>query len=266
MSPPTLETTPTTAALEMIQVTVGSLHQTERVVLEDVNWTVAPGDYWVVGGLHASGKSDLLAVAAGIMPPLAGIHRVLGRELAVGFEAEVLAARLPIGLVFDGGRLLNHLTIAENVSLPIRYHQNLTPGECQERVQEWLKLIELERHADDRPAQLGRNWRQRVGLARALILQPQILLLDNPLTGLDPRDVSWWLRLLQELSTGHRMLGGHPVTLAATADDLRPWREQATRFALLKERQFIVLGDRPGLAAQREPFLENLLPGVAARS
>src|ERR1700704_1120361 len=77
-------------ALEMVDVTVGSLASPEAVVLQGVNWRVAVGDYWVVGGLQASGKSDLLATAAGAMPPLHGVFRVFGQELGAGFDHEQL--------------------------------------------------------------------------------------------------------------------------------------------------------------------------------
>src|SRR5689334_19839966 len=90
-------------ALEMIDVTVGSLADPNTIVLEGVNWRVAVSDYWVVGGLQASGKSDLLATAAGAMPPVHGGFRVFGQELGAGFDHEHLPTRLRLGLVFDGG-------------------------------------------------------------------------------------------------------------------------------------------------------------------
>ena len=261
------QSAPPPPALEMIQVTVGSLKSPEKVVLREVNWTAEPGDFWAIGGLQASGKSDLLAMAAGIMPPLEGAYRVLGRALSASYEAERLAARLPIGLVFDGGRLLNHLTIAENVSLPIRYHHNLTPHECQTQTQDLLELVGASKRADEMPFAMGRGWHQRVGLARALALKPQILLLDNPLTGMDPREVGWWLGLLHELWVGHRILDGRPLTLVVTGDDLRPWKEQATRFAVLQNERFIVLGHRSELATHQESsFLQHLLPAPSPRS
>lgn len=248
-----------TPALEMRDVTVTSLNDPEAVVLEGVNWSVSAGDYWVIGGLHRSGKSDLMALAAGLMLPERGTYRVFGHELTAGFEHEILAARLRIGLVFDGGRLLSHLTVAENIALPLRYHKNLAMPEATRAVEALVDFAGLDSFADANPGATSRNWQQRAGLARALALRPEVLLLDNPLTGLDPRDAAWWLDRLDELSAGHALTGGRPLTLVATGDDLRPWRDRARQFALLREGHFVQLGARPALDASTEPLLQELL-------
>src|SRR5689334_22174275 len=104
----------TVPALEMRDVTVTSLKDSAKVVVEGVNWTVATGDFWAVAGLMRSGKSDLMALAAGVMRPTRGTYRLFGKELIAGFEQEQLELRLRIGLVFDGGQLLHQLTLAEN--------------------------------------------------------------------------------------------------------------------------------------------------------
>src|SRR5262245_14155306 len=102
-------------ALEMEDVTVPSLRNPAEAVLEGVNWRVAAGEFWAVAGLLRSGKSDLMALAAGILRPARGAYRLFGKELIAGFEQELLTLRLRVGLVFDGGQLLHHLTLAENV-------------------------------------------------------------------------------------------------------------------------------------------------------
>jgi phospholipid/cholesterol/gamma-HCH transport system ATP-binding protein len=246
-------------ALEMIDARIGSLIDSDQGVLENVNWTVAPGDYWAIGGLQASGKSDFIATAAGVMRPLQGTQRVFGQELSAGFEEEQLQTRLLISLVFQGGRLFNHLTLAENVLLPIRYHQRLTLQEGLEKTEALLKLIGLADRATTTPGTLGRNWQQRVGLARALALKPRILLLDNPLFGLDPRDVSWWLDMLDQLSRGHPIVDGQPMTLAATVDDLRPWKGHARQFAILKGKSFLPVNDPNAAMAADDAWLHELL-------
>jgi len=105
-------------------------HQTgHAVVVRAVSWQIAPGDFWVIGGAPGSGKSSLLATAAGLQAPAGGTLRILGRALAESTEAEQIAWRRSIGFVFaNGGRLLHHLTVAENVALPLEYHLEQDPA------------------------------------------------------------------------------------------------------------------------------------------
>src|SRR4026207_2428232 len=103
---------PSVPALEMRDVTVTALRDANHPVLEGVNWTVAVGDFWAVAGLLRSGKSDLMALAAGLTRAGRGTCWLFGKELVAGFERDQLALRLRIGLVFDGGQLLHHLTLA----------------------------------------------------------------------------------------------------------------------------------------------------------
>jgi ABC-type transporter Mla maintaining outer membrane lipid asymmetry ATPase subunit MlaF len=211
------------------------------VMLENVNWTVSAGDFWVIGGLQGSGKSDFVLLTGGLMAPLNGCYRFFGEEMPI-FEEHRLQERLKLGLVFDGGQLLNHLTIAENIALPLRYHRNLSAAKAHDEVQRMLELTDLAPWADSTPGAIGRNWQQRVGLARALMLKPEVLLVDNPLAGLDLRHRGWWLNFLSELSSGHDWLDKKPVTLIVTADDLRPWRKRAKQFGMLRGKQFSKLG------------------------
>ena len=101
-----------------------------------------------------------------------------------------------------------------------------------------LELLELTPLADFTPANVAANWRQRAALARALILKPELLLLDNPLAGLGTRHRQWWLRFLDQLWRGHEWFGGRPMTLVVTTDDLRPWQIAQRKFALLHEKKF----------------------------
>ena len=203
-------------ALEMREVTVTSLRDAGNAVLEGVNWTVGRGDFWAVAGLLRSGKSDLMALAAGITRPARGSCRLFGKELVAGFEQERLVLRLRIGLVFDGGQLLHHLTLAENIALPLRYHFDDGGAEIDRRIRALVEMTGLEPWADSHPAAVNRNWQQRIGLARALALKPEVLLLDNPLTGLDPRDAAWWLEIMAALAAGHPIVDEKPLTLVVT--------------------------------------------------
>src|SRR5437667_455571 len=146
------------------------------------------------------------------------------------------------------------------VALPLVYYLGGRPPEVEARLDALVELTGLEPWADRYPAEVARNWQQRIGLARALALRPEVLLLDSPLTGLDPRDTLWWLETLDALAAGHSILGGRPLTLVVTGDDLRPWLKRARQFAVLKDHQFIALGGRGELGRHPEPLLQDLLP------
>ena len=185
--------------LEMEQVRVGSLRNPAEVVAEAVNWTVRQGEFWLLGGLQGSGKSDFLAMAAGLSCPLAGKLRYFGRDVSGGGDA-FLAERLRVGLVFEGGQLFHHLTVEENIALPLRYHPERQRGGLGATVKTILAATGLAPWAARLPGTLGRGWQKRAGLARALALQPDLLLLDNPLAGLDAPHRQWWLEAMRQMS------------------------------------------------------------------
>jgi ABC-type transporter Mla maintaining outer membrane lipid asymmetry ATPase subunit MlaF len=244
--------------IEMSGVAFGALRATDTTVAEEINWTVSRGDYWVVAGQHGSGKSDFLALTGGLMAPQKGRYRLFGEEMPI-FEGARLKERLRLGLVFESGQLFNHLTVAENVALPLRYHHNLSRSEADASVGELLECMELAPWAESTPGTLGRSWQRRAGLARALALQPEVLLVDDPLAGLDLRHVHWWLAFLDQLSKGHSLLQGRPVTLVVTTANFRPWKGHARQFATLQNRRFVVLGAWAQLEAASEELVRELL-------
>jgi ABC-type transporter Mla maintaining outer membrane lipid asymmetry ATPase subunit MlaF len=115
--------------------------------------------------------------------------------------------------------------------------------------------------ADVTPANVAANWRQRAALARALALQPELLLLDNPLGRLDARHRQWWLRFLDRLWHGHNWLGSRPLTLVATTDDLSRfagWQNAQRKFALLHDKKFSPLGSWNDMEASNDPIVKEL--------
>jgi ABC-type transporter Mla maintaining outer membrane lipid asymmetry ATPase subunit MlaF len=260
-----MSATPETSArcaIEMRGVSVGSMRDLNTVVVEDVNWSVAPGDFWVIGGLQGSGKSDFLMFTGGMMAPVSGTYCFLGQEMPI-FEDDRLKDRLRLGFVFENAQLFNHLTVSENVSLPLRYHRNLDKAEAAAETQKLLELTELAPWADSTPGAMARNWQRRVGLARALMLRPEVLLLDNPLAGLDLRHRAWWLNLLGQLSRGHEWMNGRPVTLVVTTNDLRQWRGGARQFAILKDKHLMVLGNWEQVEAASDELVRELRASAA---
>ena len=244
-------------AIEMRGVNVIAMRDASFTVVEDVNWSVAAGEFWVVAGQEHSGKSDLLMLAAGLMSPAGGSYKLFGSDTNDFGEAE-LAERLRVGFIFQGGQLFNQLTIAENIALPLQYQKNYPAAAATREAQALLELMELTPLADVTPANVTANWRQRAALARALILKPEILLLDNPLAGLGARHLQWWLRFLDQLSRGHEPFGG-PMTIVATADDLRPWEGARRKYALLRDKKFVPLGGWNEVETATDPVVKELL-------
>ena len=244
--------------IEMQGVAIGALREPSLLLAEGVNWRVAPGEYWAVAGLQGSGKSDFLMTTAGLTPPVAGDYKLFGEPMPI-FDETRLKTRLRMGLVFDSGQLFNHLTVAENIALPAHYHENLAPDEAQSEVQSWLEATELTPWAGRMPSSIGRNWQKRVGLVRALVLKPELLLVDDPLTGLDPRHSNWWLGFLDALCRGHPLLEGSPITVVVTTADLRPWKGHARQFAVLKNQKLSVLGSWSQLESGTNELVQELL-------
>jgi ABC-type transporter Mla maintaining outer membrane lipid asymmetry ATPase subunit MlaF len=252
------ETTFNPAVIEMRGASIASLHDAALTVVEDMNWSVQPGEFWVVAGQQHSGKSDLLMHAAGLVTPTHGSCSVFGCDTK-GFGESQIAERLRVGFVFAGGRLFNQLTIAENVALALRYQKNLTELEAERAVEVLLELLELTPFAANTPSNLAMNWRQRAALARALVLKPELLLLDNPLGRLGARHRQWLLKFLDQLWAGHEFFGGRPMTIVVTTDDLRAWQHPTRKFAVLDEKTFSVLGSWKELETARHAAVKELL-------
>jgi len=244
--------------IEMRGVNVTAMRDNLFTVVEDVNWSVAAGEFWVVAGQEHSGKSDLLMLAAGLMPPPAGSCQLFGSDTKNFGEAE-LAGRLRVGFVFQDGKLFNRLTIAENVALPLRYQKNLTATDVARTVEWLLELLELKPFADSTPDKVPANGCRRAALARALILKPEVLLLDNPLGGLVARHNQWLMRFLDQLWRGHEWFDGRPMTVVVTTDDLQPWQNARRKFALLRDKRLLSLGEWNDVAASTDLAVKELL-------
>jgi ABC-type transporter Mla maintaining outer membrane lipid asymmetry ATPase subunit MlaF len=246
------------AVIEMREARISALRDPLFAVLEDVNWTVLPGEFWVVAGPQYSGKTDLLMHAAGLVAPMRGTCRVFDCPTQ-NFGEEQIADRLRIGFVFAGGKLFHQMTVAENVALPLRYQKNLALEETTRAVEVLLELLELTPFAGSTPANLALNWRVRTALARALVLKPDLLVLDNPLGGLGARHRHWLLKFLDQLWRGHEYFGPRPMTIVAAADDLRAWRHPQRQFAVVDEKHFAALGGWREVETSRHPVVNELL-------
>lgn len=215
--------------------------------LDDVNWEVQEGQFWLLLGLHHAGKSNLLSAICGLVPYQEGRLEVMGKVLPCATESEWRELRGQVGMVFEkGGRLLSDHSALENVLLPVCYHRDCSGGQAMQLVQPWLEWAELEEWLHASAARLSAAWATRVALVRALVLRPQLLLVDDPLRGLDPEHREWWIQSLGKLHRGD-CPGGRPHTLIVSTDDLRPWEALGgmVQVAQVQNRKFRLIDDGP---------------------
>jgi len=245
-----------TPLIELQNADVISSH-TGAVVLHEVNWSVAAGEFWVIGGGYGSGKTDLLSTAAGLQRPDNGCVRLFENDIAQVTEPELARLRRRVGLVFKhGGRMFANFTVLENIALAVRYHENLGPVEAAKQIEPVLDLTGLTQVASRIANTLGPNLRLRIGLARALALNPEVLLLDEPLSGLDISAQRWLIEFLQKLSSQPET---NPTTVVVGTNNFEPWSEHGTRFGILKNKRWLAFNGREDL---KDAMLETSIPEV----
>jgi ABC-type transporter Mla maintaining outer membrane lipid asymmetry ATPase subunit MlaF len=158
-----------------------------RLLLQGLHWAVPQGGKRLVTGPSGCGKSRLLKVIAGTERPARGRVTVGGREIWPGDGVLSLIGRLRVGFAFASGGLLSNLSLRENLALPLRF-LGVPPGELHGRVEAALERLDLRATADLRPHALSASARKHANLARVLVLDPELILLDDPLEGLDADD------------------------------------------------------------------------------
>jgi phospholipid/cholesterol/gamma-HCH transport system ATP-binding protein len=197
-------------------------------VLRDINLELARGQTLAVIGESGCGKTVLLKTIIGLLRPTRGAVYFDGRDLGRLSERELTGQRVRFGFLFQQAALFDSMSIAQNVAFPLRQHTSRSEQEIQELVLAGLAEVGLpEEVAQKKPAELSGGMRKRVGLARALAMEPEIILYDEPTTGLDPimSDV------INELIITTRQR--HPVTSVVVTHDMRTARKVADRLVML---------------------------------
>src|SRR6266513_2644048 len=208
----------------------------EQKVLEGINLKVAKGETVAVLGRSGGGKSVFLKLLIRLQTPDSGSIRIAGQEITKLNEKQLNDVRKKIGFLFQQAALYDSLTVEENVAFPLRRHTELSDDERARRVRELLSHMGMERDLDKLPADISGGMKKRVGLARALALDPEILLLDEPTAGLDPITAAEIIELIQQLQQAREM------SAIVVTHDLRSVEALADRVVLLHEGNIVVDG------------------------
>jgi phospholipid/cholesterol/gamma-HCH transport system ATP-binding protein len=157
-----------------------------RQILDGMSLTVPQGMNYVLMGPSGSGKSVTLRHVIGIVKPDEGSVRVSGQEVPTMDREQLMALRRRMGYLFQNGALINWLTVAQNVALPLQEHSELSRSEVHDRVHDVLRMVGMQHAAEQSPPDISGGMKLRAGLARALVTQPEYVLYDEPNAGLDP--------------------------------------------------------------------------------
>jgi phospholipid/cholesterol/gamma-HCH transport system ATP-binding protein len=227
-------------------------------VLRGVSLAAQRGETMVIMGGSGSGKTVTLRIIAGLIRPTSGIARVFGTRIDGLSEEELLPIRRRMGYVFQGAALFDSLTVHENVAYPLREHTSLREAAIRERVLHFLSLVGLGPDVLHLlPSELSGGMRKRVGIARALAQEPQMLLFDEPTAGLDPTNA----KLVGELIV--QLRSGVCDTAIVVTHDLELTRTVADRVAILIDGRFAALGPRDEVLASDHPAVQAFLAGEA---
>lgn len=224
-------------------------------VLKGVDLGVRNGESLVIVGGSGAGKSVLLKHLIGLIQPDRGHVIVDGEDLACADAAVCLAMRRKFGMSFQEGALFDSLSVFENVAFSLRRHTKMRQDEVAVRVRECLGLVHLEGIEGKMPSQLSGGMRRRVGFARAIALQPEILLFDEPNSGLDPITSAAIDRVIVE------MRDRLPVTMVTITHDMSSAFRVADRIAMLRDGQILAIAPPEEFRALPDEYVQKFLAG-----
>jgi phospholipid/cholesterol/gamma-HCH transport system ATP-binding protein len=233
----------------------------DAVVHEDVNLSVQPGEIFALVGASGSGKSTLLRETIVLQPPASGSIRVFGREVVGMSDEDALPLRRRWGVMFERGALFSSLTVTENVGMVLHEHTTLGQRMIDEIAAVKIALTGLPADAGPKyPSELSGGMRKRAALARAIALDPELLLLDEPTAGLDPLSASGIDVLVRQLRDA---LG---LTIMMVTHDLDLLWRAADRVAVLGDRRILGTGSMTELSASAEPQIREYFHGPRGRA
>lgn len=228
----------------------------EKEVLRGIDLEVRRGETMVVLGSSGSGKSVLCSMLVGLLRPDRGRIVIDGEEIS-GFASddEWRAIWLKTGFLFQGSALFDSMTVGENIAFPLRAHTDLSPERIRARVAEVLSWIDLEGTEEKLPSELSGGMQKRVGLARTVALEPEIVVYDEPTTGLDPLTSDTISELIRRLQQERH------VTSIVVTHDIRCTFRVADRVAMIDDGKILVEGSLEEIRQSEVPKLRAFLYG-----
>ena len=226
-------------------------------VLNGVNLRVEKGESVVIIGRSGGGKSILLKLLIGLLKPDQGDVIIEGESIAGMNERQLLKVRRKFGMLFQGAALFDSLTVAENVAFVLQRERKLTEPEIAKTVDQALDMVDLGGTQNKKPAELSGGMRKRVGLARAIVYQPEIVLFDEPTTGLDPIVADSIDQLIV------RVREQLEVTTVAVTHDMRSARRIGQRILMLHQGRIHFSGTPDEVFQSRDPVVYRFVNGIS---
>jgi phospholipid/cholesterol/gamma-HCH transport system ATP-binding protein len=229
----------------------------QHEVLAGVSLEIERGESVVIIGRSGGGKSVILKHVIGLLKPDSGSIQVDGQEICGLNERELLKVRRKFGMLFQSAALFDSMTVAENVGFVLRREGRHTAAEIARRVEQALETVNLHGTQTKKPSELSGGMRKRVGLARAIVYEPEIILYDEPTTGLDPVAADVIDRLIVRVRE-HL----HATSIVVT-HDMRSARTVGQRMLMLHEGQIYTGGTPDELFASTDPVVHNFVNGIS---
>ena len=229
----------------------------DHEILDGVSFRIEKGESVVIIGRSGGGKSVLLKHLVALLMPDSGDVLIDGESIVGKNERQLLHVRHKFGMLFQGAALFDSMTVAENVAFPLRRELSMPEDEVQKKVCEVLEMVELPGTQDKKPSELSGGMKKRVGLARAIIYQPQIVLYDEPTTGLDPivsDSIDQLIALVRDRLD---------VTTVVVTHDMRSARRLGQRIMMLHDKKIYVTGTAEQIFNSQDPIVRRFIDGVS---
>jgi phospholipid/cholesterol/gamma-HCH transport system ATP-binding protein len=241
--------------MEAPAIVLQNLHKSfgEQTVLDGIDLSINRGETVAILGRSGSGKSVLLKMLIGLQKPDEGSIQIHGREITGLTMEEMNEVRLSVGFLFQEAALYDSLTLADNVAFPIRRHKRASGQDSKDRAQELLAAVGMEGDAHKMPSEISGGMKKRVGLARALALEPDILLFDEPTAGLDPITATEIEDLIMKVKQEHN------VTAVIVTHDLHGAKTLSKRLVLIHDGAVVAEGSYDELKRHTDPFVSQFL-------